>query len=181
MRDRVNGFLCGLAGGVAGLAAMGLARRITRPVVRKRKDPRLVFSSERSMSLVGGLHAERGEPASQALARITYRAIIRRPPSQVDVRRLGRAIHWAGGLLVAGVYGALRTTSRPPADVAAGALLGVGLWAASDELILPLLGLADKPTAAHPTEHLQDLAARLGYGVATASATQALRTLVRAR
>ena len=181
MRDRVNGFLCGLAGGVAGLAAMGLARRLTRPVVRQRKDPRLVFSSERSMSVVGGLHAERGEPASQALARITYRAIARRPASQVDVRRLGRAIHWTAGLLMAGTYGALRTSSRPRADIATGAVLGVGLWVLSDELVLPLLGLADKPTAAHPTQHLQGLAARLGYGVATASTTQALRTLVRSR
>jgi hypothetical protein len=58
-----------------------------------------------------------------------------------------------------------------------GAVFGVGLWLIGDELALPLLGLSDKPTAYHPTRHVQSLAAHLGYGVATAATTRALKTL----
>jgi uncharacterized membrane protein YagU involved in acid resistance len=56
-----------------------------------------------------------------------------------------------------------------------GALFGAALWLFGDEIAMPLLGLADKPTQYHPTRHLQSLAAHLGFGVATAATAQALR------
>ncbi|HEX8110896.1 MAG TPA: hypothetical protein VF516_24355, partial [Kofleriaceae bacterium] len=58
--------------------------------------------------------------------------------------------------------------------IASGAALGVGLWVVGDELAVPLLGLADKPTAYHPSQHAQGLVEHLAYGVAAATTARAL-------
>jgi hypothetical protein len=177
MNQRLEGLLCGLAGGAAGMIAMQLTQTVTSPLVRPRKPrPKDVFQTERSISLIGPQHRE-GEGATEAVARIGYRAVRRREPSPVLKRRLGYALHVGYGLLMAAGYGALRQRRAPRDDLAAGALFGFGLWALGDELAVPLFGLADKPTQYHPTYHLQMLAAHIGYGVATASATQAARAL----
>ena len=56
-----------------------------------------------------------------------------------------------------------------------GAVGGVAgaVWAAADELVVPLLGLADRPTVVHATRHAPALIGHLGYGVATAAAAPA--------
>lgn len=51
---------------------------------------------------------------------------------------------------------------------------GLGLGLIGGAIALPLLGLSDKPTAYHPTEHLQSLARHLGFGAATAATTHVL-------
>ena len=76
-------------------------------------------------------------------------------------------------VLVASLYGLVRG-GRTHRVVRDGLLFGSGLWLLGDELAVPLLGLGDKPTAYHPTLHLQMLLAHLGFGVATAGATQLL-------
>ncbi|HEX5060400.1 MAG TPA: hypothetical protein VFV99_13625, partial [Kofleriaceae bacterium] len=63
-------------------------------------------------------------------------------------------VHIAYGSLVAAAYGALRA-GHPRNTFLDGIALGTGLWLFGDELAVPLLGLADKPTAYSPSSHLQ--------------------------
>lgn len=159
--------------GVAGLVAMELARRLTRPLVRARAPrPTDVFLSERSMSPLGPRHLP-GEDATAALARHAYQRIAGRPPALPTKRRLSWAVHIGYGLLVAAIYGAVRG-GRPRDVLRDGIALGSGLWLLGDELAVPLLGLTDKPTTYHPTQHLQSLALHLGFGVATAGTARYL-------
>lgn len=159
---------------------MQLAHWVTRPLVRPRAPrPTDVFATERAVSPLG-LHHLPDERASAALARIAYQRVAHRPPPDKLKPVLSWAVHVGYGLLVAALYGALRTPGRQRRHstrgaAASGAALGAGLWLVGDELAMPLLGLADKPTAYHPTRHAQGLIERLAYGVATATTARAIR------
>jgi hypothetical protein len=172
MTERWKKFSLGVIGGLAGLAAMEVAQWLTRPFVKKPK-PRgtNVFASERTISPLG-THHEPDEDATNALARIGYEKIAGQPPSPAVKRALALAIHIGYGLAWAGVVGLALV--RPRHTVGAGALFGATLWLGGDEIAAPLLGLSDKPTAYHPTQHLQSLIAHLGYGIATVSSTKLL-------
>jgi hypothetical protein len=161
-----------LIAGATGLLVMDLVRRGTSPFVKERAPkPTDVFFSEQTISPLGQQH-ERGEGATDALGRLAYEKVTGREPSSGTKRALSWAVHIAYGLLVAAAYAAIRGTRRHP--VRDGVLFGTGLWLLGDELAVPLLGLADKPTAYHPTRHLQSLAQHLGFGIATATTTRAL-------
>lgn len=161
----------GLAGGVAGVLAMNLLMKATKRLVRE-PDP-LTPRDKRSMSLVGINH-EPDESATQAVARITYRKLTGRRPSQRQKQALGTVIHWGYGLAMAGLYGALRARRLRRPDPLGGALFGAALWVIGDELLVPLLGLSDKPTQFPVSVHAHALAGHLAYGAATGAVTGAL-------
>lgn len=175
MHDIRRGLGFGLLGGVVGLLAMELLRRATKPLVKDRAPkPTDVFLSERSMSPLGPKH-EPDESATDALGRIAYEHVEHREPPKQVKSGLSWAVHIGYGLAVATLYGAIR--GKTPHYVRDGLLFGAGLWLFGDELAVPLLGLSDKPTAYHPTHHLQALAQHLGYGVATAATTHVLEVM----
>ncbi|MBX3158574.1 MAG: hypothetical protein KF773_21570 [Deltaproteobacteria bacterium] len=172
-RQRRTGLARGLLGGVVGLAAMEVIRRATAPLVKDRApSPYDVLPTERSMSPFG-LHHEPGESATTAIGRIAYQQLLGRPPSERMSALLSWGVHLGYGLVAAAAFGALRG-ARAHHVVRDGLAFGSGLWLLGDELTVPLLGLADKPTAYHPTRHLQSLAQHLGFGVATAATARAL-------
>lgn len=179
MQVRIEGLKHGLLAGAAGLFAMQLAHWVTRPLVRRRAPrPTDVFATERAMSPWGLRHLP-DETATAAVARIAYQRVAHRPPPAGLKSALAGAVHVGYGLVVAALYGALRTPGgrrgrTPRGAIASGAALGVGLWVVGDELVAPLLGLADKPTAYHPSQHAQGLIEHVAYGVAAATAARAL-------
>jgi hypothetical protein len=179
MQDRIEGLKHGLLAGAAGLAAMQLAHWATRPLVRRRAPrPTDVFATERAMSPLGLRHLP-DEAATAALARIAYQRVAHRPPPDRLKPVLSWAVHIGYGLLVAALAGVLRASGRrgghtTQGAVVSGALFGLGLWLLGDELAVPLLGLADKPTAYHPSQHAQSLVEHLAYGVAAATTARKL-------
>jgi uncharacterized membrane protein YagU involved in acid resistance len=134
----------------------------------KPTDPRL---TERTISLVGPQH-RRDESSTDALGRLAYAKLTGREPSPAAKRALSWAVHIGYGLLVAAGYAALRGGATRHA-LRDGALFGTGLWLLGDEVAVPLLGLADKPTAYPPSRHAQSLAQHLGFGIATAATAHA--------
>lgn len=173
MHVHVRGLGVGLIGGAVGLVAMELAHRLIRPLVKQRASkPTDVFLTERTMSPLGPQY-EPGESSTAALARIGYQKLAGRRPSPRTQQALSWAVHIGYGLAVAALYGAIRG-GRERASVRDGLAFGAALWLVGDELVVPLLGLADKPTAYSPSYHLQSLAAHVGFGVATAGTTRYL-------
>ncbi len=175
MRDIRRGLGLGVIGGALGLAAMELIRRATKPLIKDRAHkPTDVFLTERSMSPLGPQHAA-DESATDALGRIAYHRLVGHDPSKQRKAQLSWAVHIGYGLLVAALYGAIR--GKRSHVLRDGLVFGAGLWLFGDELAVPLLGLADKPTAYHPTRHAQSLAQHLGFGLATAATTRALEVM----
>ncbi len=160
--------------GGAGLAAMELVRRATASSVKQKPpEPMDVFPTARTMSLYG-VHHRPDESATDALGRIAYEKLTGKSPSGSTKRALSWAVHIGYGLVVASLFVVLR---RHPRVLRDGFLFGAGLWLFGDELAVPLLGLADKPTAYHPTRHAQSFAEHVGFGLTTAAATRALEAV----
>jgi len=169
----------GVVGGLAGLVAMDAAKRLVQPLVKKRvPKPTDVFASERTMSPLGSHHRP-GESATDALGRMGYQTLFGREPSASEEWALSWAVHIAYGLFVAGAYGAIGARRRRSffRAIRTGAIFGFGLWLFGDELAVPLLGLADRPTQYHATQHAQSLTAHLGFGIATAATTNVIARL----
>jgi hypothetical protein len=165
----------GLLGGAVGLIAMELIKRATAPLTRRAPERTDDPLTERSISPLGPQH-QPGEGPTEAAGRIGYEKLAGRAPSPPAKTKLSAAVHIGYGLLVAGLYNALRGgRSRPVLRaIGEGAAYGAGLWLLGDELVVPLLGLSDKPTAYPRLKHLQSLAQHLGFGVATAATANAL-------
>ena len=174
--NRWIGGLLGLAGGVAGLAAMKYAMKAFGRIVHQdeeRESPESPPAQpKRSMSLVGTHHFP-GEKAPAAVGRIAYEKLRGERPGPLTREMLGNSVHLGYGLIMAGLYGLVRAGRHDP-DLLGGLAFALGLFILGDELAVPLLGLGDSPTETPVREHGKFLVGHLAYGLATAAATQGL-------
>jgi hypothetical protein len=176
MANRLQGALLGMIGGAAGVAAMNWFMGRTAKWVES--EPRTTGDGY-SMSLVGRTRREDEAPTA-TVGRVLYQRATGREPEAPVSDKLSTAVHWGYGVLMAGLYGVLRGPRARP-DVMGGLVFGAVLWAIGDELALPLLGLAPKPTAFRPSVHVQAAAGHLAYGATTAAATFGLGRLLGGR
>lgn len=175
-RSAASGALLGIAGGVAGLVAMHFAMRGAQRLLGPSAEAR---DGRRETLSPFGDQRRKGETADVALGRIVFTTLMRREPGGREKALMARAVHWGQGLALAAGYGALRgRRGHPVADLLGGTLFGVGLWGIGDEILMPLAGLADRPTAVPVRAHAQALAAHVGYGAATAASVQGLSRLL---
>lgn len=136
-----------------------------------------------SISVIGKNY-RKGESSTAALGRIFYHVFTGQDPSSETKTALSYLVHWCYGMLMGGLYGAIRAGVRSP-DLIGGLIWASGLWLFGDELVVPLLGLQGGPTSASFVQHVNRLGAHLFYGVGLALAAQSLYyahdRLVRAR
>ena len=171
----LEGFALGLVGANLGLLAMTLyqdhaAKPIFDASPEADKNP---SGSLDDISAVGRQH-EDGESSTAAVGRKALEAATGEGPrSEAVATALSYGVHWGFGMLVGGLYGALRAGKGSGGDLGVGLAYGVGLWAIADELVVPVLGLQDGPTKAPKTMHANRLAAHLLYGAGLAIGTQA--------
>ena len=180
--ERFDGFLRGAVGSVAGLAAMGLFFKATQALKNgngangRSRDPIERHDELDDISLVGQQAGE-DESATEAVGRIGFETATGHDPDEEMKARLGQAVHWGYGILLGSLYGAMRDDAEAP-DLVGGLGYGTAAWVIGDELMVPMLGLAEGPTAHRWTEHARALGAHLVYGAATAGATQALKRVM---
>ena len=174
-----KGLVLGALGGVAGVLAMrAYWQRVTQSLGY---DPRKKQKSQDEpqplddISLFGKQHKE-GESSTAALGRIAYQQITGKEPSAETKTTLSYLVHWLISMQASGLYGAIQGRASL-LDFEGGWKLAVGLWLFGDELIQPLIGVTDGPTA-YPAElHAYSLGAHVAYGLASALATQFLYRL----
>lgn len=172
---------CGMLGGALGVLAMDASMKRTAKLLRiESKPPERELSEDESASWSAiGEHHEADESATAALGRVVYEALTGTQPSAQTKERLGTAVHWGYGLSVGAVYGLIRGDKRwMIVDAAGGVAYGVGLWMIGDMLVVPLLGLADKPTRFGLRMHAHTLSGHIVYGLATAAGTRIANRLL---
>ncbi len=182
MTDLLKNVLLGAVGGAAGTAAMSLYWTAAKQLTGQ--DPRALTSEGGphtldTMSATGGQHHKQSESSTAAMGRQAYEAATGEEPSKETKSDLSYTVHWSYGALMGGLYGALRGR-RDGLDAPGGLAFGTALWLLGDELAVPLLGLAQGPTAFPPAQHAHRLGAHWTYGLAAAATTQALLSLTRA-
>jgi len=118
--------------------------------------------------------SKEGEDATQKAAEAVAEPILDRPLTRDEKRTAGPAVHYAFAALMGGLYGAL-AEKAPIVSRAAGMPFGAGLWFGADEVAVPGLGLAPKPSETSASTHMSALAAHLVYGVTTDLVRRAMR------
>ena len=173
----LEGFALGLVGANLGLLAMTLyqnyaAKPIFEASPEADKNP---SGSLDSISAVGKLHKD-DESSTAAVGRMVHEKVTGEPPKTDNAAKaMSYAVHWGFGMLMGGLYGALRSgKGSGSSDLGVGLAYGTGLWAIGDELAVPILGLQEGPTKSPKTMHANRLVSHLLYGAGLAIGTQAI-------
>ncbi len=165
-------YLIGVAGGLAGTAAMSLYMKGIKSLHNPQQNKQASAPSEHDVSVIGRQH-QNGESATAAIGRILYKTVKGREPDEQTKNKLSSFVHWGYGTDMGAAYALLRGR-KTHLDWAGGLAYGAALWFAGDEIAVPLLGLAEGPKGYPKSLHAETLGAHLVYGVATAAATQLL-------
>jgi hypothetical protein len=181
--NRWKGFVIGMIGSAAGLAAMRAYWQQVAPWVRENVNlggreiyPDVVDLDDIS---VVGQQAQGDESSTAALGRMMYEMVAGTEPQNQKIKDLlSYLVHWGYGILQGGLYGAWNAGNGRRPTLKSGAAFGTGLWLLGDELIVPALGLQEGPTAVAPNAHLNRWGAHLAYGLATAVTSRFLQKVL---
>lgn len=115
----------------------------------------------------------KNESSPETVARRTVDGLMQRGPLSPEAKsRAGRAVHYLFGAAWGGVYALCRESFRTSPF-----LFGIGVWMASDNLILPAFRVAAWPHHYSLKEHHYAAHAHVVYGLSTAAAYALLRDL----
>lgn len=95
--------------------------------------------------------------------------------SHTQKKKLGLVVHYAFGTLQGGLYGMAVELMNSQGGLVAGLAFGAFLFAGADELVVPLLGLSDKPAESPVSSHLYGFGSHLIYGLTTEITRRGLR------
>ena len=114
-----------------------------------------------------------GESSLETIARRTVDGMMQRGPLAPETKSaVGSAVHYGFGAAWGGLYALCRESFRTSP-----VLFGLGVWMASDNLLLPAFRVAAWPQHYSLKEHHYALQAHLAYGLSTAAAYAVLRDL----
>lgn len=108
------------------------------------------------------------ESATQTVARRVVEDLAQRRPLE-NKEAAGELVHYAFGSGWGGMYGLYQGVCTPRSLVASGALFGLTVWAASDNLLLPAFKLSEWPKVYPLATHAYAVAAHIIYGVTVAT------------
>jgi uncharacterized membrane protein YagU involved in acid resistance len=160
-KDAIKGMVAGLAGGLVASWTMNQFQAL------------ISRASDGPPQQSGGDDEDATNRLAQAIAAKT----IDRRLSKQEVEVAGPVVHYAYGTLMGGVYGAAAERATGWQSLA-GAAYGALLWAAGDELAVPLLGLSRPSTEFPIGTHVQALAAHIVYGVTTEVVRRGVRAAI---
>jgi hypothetical protein len=172
-RSVAKGALAGLAGGLAGTWVMNHFQAWWSQAVHGAEPVSAAGRHDARdwQELAEGRNAN--EVAAQTIATHT----IDRRLDRRELEAGAIAVHFAFGGTMGALYGALWEVS-PATRQMGGAAFGTAVWAAADEVMVPLLGLS-RPTTDHPPErHAHAFAAHIVYGVTTELVRRGVRTML---
>lgn len=113
------------------------------------------------------------EPASIKVARVAGEALTGRPLEEREKRALGSVVHHMFGALAGAVYGAA-STRAPVLTTAGGLPYGAAVWLLADEIGLPMVSLARRPSHYPAQRHAAALATHLVFGLTVESVRRLL-------
>jgi len=117
--------------------------------------------------------------ATQKLAQKIAGYTVDRRLTPEEARVAAPVVHYAYGAFAGAVYGAMAERSAAIRSLS-GAAYGTLLWAAGDEIAVPLFGLSPPSTEFPASVHAQALAAHIVYGVTTELVRRGVVTLMQA-
>ena len=121
--------------------------------------------------------SEEQEDATEKIADAISENIFGRDLDKDEKEAAGAVVHYAFGAAMGGVYG-IAAEVAPEAGAGLGLPFGAIFWMAADELVVPLLGLAAKPSEYSLSTHAYALASHLVYGLTTEVVRKSVRSVL---
>lgn len=129
---------------------------------------------ELQLQQVSADEGNRDEPATVKTASAISKRVFGHNLTVKEKELAGPLVHYAVGTTAGAVYG-LAAEYEPAVTTVAGIPFGVTFWVVVDEGALPLLGLAQGPTAYPLSTHVYALASHLVFGLTTEVVRSAVR------
>src|SRR5688572_14112907 len=168
-----KGALAGAIGGVAGTLAMNYFQRWWSHTVHGAVP---VSAAGRHDARDWQELAE-GQNSNEIAAQTVAVEALGRPLDRGELKVGATVVHFAFGAAMGGLYGAFWEFS-PSTRKMGGAAFGTAVWAAADEVAMPVLGLSG-PTTEHPPErHAHTFASHIVFGVTTEIVRRGVRALL---
>jgi hypothetical protein len=118
-----------------------------------------------------------GQNANEIVGDQVAALVLQRPPVGEERAISAAMVHYAFGAAMGAFYGVLAERERRPSLFSGGAF-GTAVWAAADEIAIPMLGLS-RSDVSYPVEsHLQSWTAHVVYGVTTEISRRSLRAVI---
>lgn len=175
LRGMAAGFLAGAAASwvMNEFQAMRPQRRQGDDTARERGAREAPESQERKEQESSGMDENATVQTAVAISRNVFHHELSESGKQIA----GPAVHYAYGATVGALYGGLAEL-LPGVSAALGLPFGFAVWLLGDEIAVPALGLARRPTEYPPRVHADALAAHFMYGAATDLFRRVLRHVI---
>jgi hypothetical protein len=121
-------------------------------------------------------NSEAQEDATEKIARAVSENIFHRQLEKDEKEAAGTVVHYAYGTAMGGVYG-VAAEFVPAIGAGFGLPFGAVFWLVADEMIVPLLGLAEDPEEYPTSTHAYALCSHLVYGLTAEAVRRTLRKL----
>jgi hypothetical protein len=160
--DVTKGAVAGIIGGLVGTYAMSEFQGWWSRAIRGEQPQ----SSAGEHDARDWQELEEGVNANELAAQTVARATVGRPLDRQELSVAAPAVHYTFGAMVGGFYGALAETA-PHVRALSGAAYGATVWAAADEIAMPVLGLSERTDEQPFERHFHSFAAHIVFGVTT--------------
>ena len=155
--------LVGLGSGLIAAWTMNRFQATLSKVSRMEKEDEPKEPSRQSKTK----HDEPDDATMKTANRIV-RSVLKRELSKEEKKKAGPLVHYAFGAGMGALY-SMAAEVEPEVTRGLGTAFGSALFAFADELAVPLLGLAKRPTEYPLSSHASALAAHLVYGLTAES------------
>jgi putative membrane protein len=187
-RDVVKGALAGMAGGLVASWIMNRVEHVMEsaepeilhpraqgfaPPIAEEQLASTTYSSSAPQAFMNG-EAPKPKPTVRMANRIS-KTFLRHELAEERKDVAGRAVHYAFGTLVGGLYGAMAEMSPEVVSRLGGVPFGMAVWLLADEIALPAFRLAGKPQEVPVKKHATALAEHFVYGATTDGVRRLLR------
>jgi hypothetical protein len=170
MKDIAKGVIAGAIGGLGGCLAMNEFQRLWSELA----DGSAPHSAAGRHDAREWQERTEGQNSNELAAQTAATTVLKRPLTRDELAVGATAVHFVFGAAVGAVYGYLVERSND-GGVLNGATFGSAVWAAADEVAMPVLGLS-RPTTERPAEpRLQSFTSHIVFGVATETVRRAVR------
>jgi uncharacterized membrane protein YagU involved in acid resistance len=160
--DVTKGAFAGIIGGLVGTYAMSEFQGWWSRAVRGEQPQ----SSGGEHDARDWQELEEDANANELAAQTVAKATIGRPLDREELSVAAPAVHYTFGAMLGGFYGAM-AENAPGVRSLSGAAYGTAVWAAADEIAMPVLGLSDRTDQQPFERHFHSFAAHIVFGVTT--------------
>ena len=174
-----KGLVAGLAGGLVASWTMNQFQAAWTRLAENSEKPHGAQSMKPSDGSSGDQTKDVNEQddATVETAKVISKNVFGHELQEAEKKPAGAVVHYAFGTASGGLYGALAEVS-PQITTAAGLPFGAAFWLLTDEITMPLLGLAKGPTHYPVSTHVYSFASHLVYGATAELSRRALRQVL---